>query len=90
MNTTNQSYEKEHVARLETVDNDELPKVIDKALAAGHIVQMRSELDDLPSLQAYRVYWRITLICMLAAFSAALDGYRTFDTPLVMKLLIMH
>lgn len=65
-------------ARIETFHNDDLPKNIDKALAEGHAVQMRSELDDLPILKAVRLYWRIATICMMAAFSAALEGYRTF------------
>ncbi|KAJ5116850.1 general substrate transporter [Penicillium angulare] len=54
----------------------ELPQAIDKALVLGSAVQMRSTLDDLPMLKAIRMYWRIALICMLAAFSAALDGYQ--------------
>ncbi|KAF9876670.1 hypothetical protein CkaCkLH20_06078 [Colletotrichum karsti] len=57
-------------------DNGDLPKAIDKALAEGAAVQMRSKLDDLPILKAVGVYWRISLICMMAAFSAALEGYQ--------------
>lgn len=63
------------------LENVELPRAIDKALASGSAVQMRSELDDLPILKALRIYWRISLICMLGAFSAALDGYREFSSP---------
>lgn len=47
-------------------------------------VQMRSELDDLPILKAIRIYKRIATICMMAAFSAALEGYRkdhSFKSP---------
>lgn len=67
-------------AQIEVLDNGELPQAIDKALASGQQVQMRSELDDVPILQAVRIYWRVALICMLAAFSAALEGYRTCHT----------
>lgn len=63
-------------AHVETLHNDDLPKNIDRALAQGNAVQMRSELDDLPILKAVRIYWRIATICMMAAFSAALEGYR--------------
>jgi MFS transporter, SP family, general alpha glucoside:H+ symporter len=66
------------INHLENLDNAELPKAIDKAFASGHAVQMRSSLDDLPTLKALRIYWRISLICILGAFCAALDGYRAF------------
>lgn len=66
-------------AHLQHVDNDELPEVIDKAMASGHAVQMRSEMDDVPILKALRIYWRIASICMMAAFSAALEGYRQYS-----------
>ncbi|UKZ82540.1 hypothetical protein TrVFT333_010329 [Trichoderma virens FT-333] len=61
---------------LEALDNGDLPKPIDKAFTEGYAVQMRSELDDLPILKAVRIYWRIAAICMVAAFSAALEGYQ--------------
>lgn len=64
------------IDQLENLDNGELPQAIDKALASGDAVQMRSELDDLSIMKAVRVYWKISLICMLSAFAAALDGYR--------------
>lgn len=72
----------DHDSHVETLQDGELPKNIDKALAEGNAVQMRSELDDLPILKAVRIYWRIATICMMAAFSAALEGYRTpFTIP---------
>lgn len=74
------------VDHVEASDNGELPKAIDKALADGDPVQMRSELDNLPILKALRIYWRIALICMMAAFSAALEGYRTLLLPSDYKL----
>lgn len=43
--------------------------------------QMRSELDDLPILKAVQIYKRIASICMMAAFSAALEGYRKTNSP---------
>lgn len=64
------------ITHVESTENVEGPQAIDKALAAGETVQMRSTLDDLPMLKALRIYWRISLICMLGAFCAALDGYR--------------
>ncbi|CAK7229980.1 hypothetical protein SBRCBS47491_007431 [Sporothrix bragantina] len=51
-------------------------QAIDKALAQGEAVQMRSSLDNLPFTKALTVYWRVTLICFLGAFCAALDGYQ--------------
>ncbi|EEU46206.1 uncharacterized protein NECHADRAFT_79489 [Fusarium vanettenii 77-13-4] len=77
MRHTDQSNGKKDPAdHVEVSDNGELPKAIDKALAEGDPVQMRSELDNLPILKALRIYWRIALICMMAAFSAALEGYQ--------------
>ena len=52
------------------------PQAIGKALAEGEAVQMRSELDDLPIHKAFRVFWRVAALCMLAAFASALEGYR--------------
>lgn len=65
------------INHVEATENVGTAQAIDKALAAGEPVQMRSTLDDLPMLKALRMYWRISLICMLGAFCAALDGYRT-------------
>ena len=76
MDAHKQSSDKmEHEAHLESLDNEKTS--IEKAVDAGETVQMRSELDNLPPLKALRLYWRITLICLLAAFCAALEGYRT-------------
>ncbi|KAJ3469383.1 hypothetical protein MRS44_003448 [Fusarium solani] len=74
--TDNSNGKTDPVDHVEASDNGELPKAIDKALAEGEAVQMRSELDNLPILKALRIYWRIALICMMAAFSAALEGYQ--------------
>lgn len=49
---------------------------IDKVLAQGEAVAMRSTLDNLPFFEAIVVYWRVTLICFIGAFCAALDGYQ--------------
>lgn len=57
-------------------DNTTDAKAIDQALAAGQVVQMRSELDDLPITKAFRVFWRVAALCMLAAFASALEGYQ--------------
>lgn len=67
---------------MELNENENLPKAIDKKLEKGEMVQMRSELDDLPILRAVRMYWRVSTICMMAAFSAALEGYRTISSLL--------
>ncbi|EMR68330.1 putative sugar transporter protein [Eutypa lata UCREL1] len=64
------------IDHLEDLDNDELPKVFDKAFTSGTAVQMRSSLDDLPTSKAIRIYWRVSLICMLCAFGGALEGYQ--------------
>lgn len=37
---------------------------------------MKSGLDHLSPWKAIFVYKRVTLVCLLAAFSASLDGYR--------------
>lgn len=37
---------------------------------------MRSKADDLTVWQSVRIYKRVGVIAMLAAFSASLDGYR--------------
>lgn len=77
MNPINQpNYKTSHIDHFDYLENAELPKAIDKAFASGDAVQMRSELDDMQTFKAVRIYWRISLICMLAAFCAALDGYR--------------
>ncbi|KAH8896271.1 general substrate transporter [Thozetella sp. PMI_491] len=57
-------------------DNDVDTKAIDKALAAGEAVQMRSELDNLPIHKAFGVFRRVAALCMLAAFASALEGYQ--------------
>jgi len=51
------------------------------AAAKGHIVQMRSELDDMGVFKAVWYYKRIWMVCMLAAFSASLEGYRVYTRP---------
>lgn len=63
---------------VEAVHDASQPKSIDnvKAMAADGAAQMRSELDDLPILKALWLYKRIAVLCMMAAFSAALEGYR--------------
>ncbi|KAM6527150.1 hypothetical protein FSOLCH5_003223 [Fusarium solani] len=63
--TDNSNGKTDPVDHVEASDNGELPKAIDKALAEGEAVQMRSELDNLPILKALRIYWRIALICLL-------------------------
>lgn len=81
MTPTDQPSDKSRVDQLdhlENLENGDLPKAIVKAIASGDAVQMRSTLDDLPTFKAVRIYWRISVICMLGAFSAALEGYRAF------------
>lgn len=41
--------------------------------------QMKSSMDDLTTWQALKTYKRVSVICMLAAFSASLDGYQGED-----------
>lgn len=79
--TAPQGEKRPGTAHLETASVDELQRALHEAMASGHAVQMRSELDDLPILKAIRIYWRIALICMLAAFAAALEGYRALSRP---------
>lgn len=49
---------------------------IDMALEKGQPVVMRSKLARLSVCQAVVTYKKASIICMLAAFSASLDGYR--------------
>lgn len=77
MNPTNKSADvKGGIDHLENMNNADLPKAIDKAFASGAAVQMRSELDDMPTFKALRVYWQVSLLCMMCAFGGALEGYR--------------
>lgn len=55
---------------------DQLVEEIDKALEKGQPVQMKSSLDKLSVWQALKAYKRVSALCMFAAFSASLDGYR--------------
>lgn len=66
----------DHIDEHGISDNNVDTTAIDKALAAGEPVQMRSELDNLPIYKAFRVFKRVAALCMLAAFASALEGYR--------------
>lgn len=55
-------------------------QVVNEAIASGAPVQMRSTLDNLPIHKAFRIFWRVAALCMLAAFASALEGYRTLIT----------
>ena len=66
----------DHIDEHGISDNNVDSNAIGKALAAGEAVQMRSELDDLPIHKAFRIFWRVAALCMLAAFASALEGYR--------------
>lgn len=59
---------------------DPTPGDADLAAAKGQIVQMRSELDDMSVFKAVWYYKKIWMVCMLAAFSASLEGYRELPT----------
>jgi len=63
---------KPEVMHTEDVEYDE-----DTKPQVQHVVQMKSSLDDLSTWQAIKRYKRICIICMLAAFSASLDGYQS-------------
>ena len=57
-------------------DDAHMLENVDNALQKGEKVIMKSELDHMGVWQAAAVYKRVTLLCMLGAFSASLDGYR--------------
>jgi hypothetical protein len=62
---------------------------VDGNLKEQQPVQLTSHLDTLSVWQAVRVYKRVTLVAMVAAFSVSLDGYRSskqsqaVDHPLI-------
>lgn len=56
---------------------------IDHALAKGQPVLMKSSLDRMTVWQAAAAYKKTTLLCMAAAFSASLDGYRACLPPMI-------
>ena len=58
------------------IDNAHIVEEIDRALEKGQPVLMKSVLDKVGVWQAVKTYKRVSLICMAAAFSASLDGYR--------------
>ena len=50
----------------------------------GSVHQMRTKADDLPIWESVKRYKLVSLLAMVAAFSASLDGYRKpFPTNLV-------
>jgi hypothetical protein len=73
---SNHRDEEKMVFEITELENDDLVRVIDKAMEHGDMVQMRSSMDDVPIFTAVRLYWRVSLVCMAAAFTASLDGYR--------------
>ena len=68
--------EKPAERQLDSVEHEDLTHDIDQKLEAGEVVQMRSELDNMQPYRAAFVYWRVSLICIAAAFCGAMDGYR--------------
>ena len=74
--TTLQADDKPEVFHVDRVDPDPTMDDANMAMAKGQIVQFRSELDDMSVWQAAKYYKRIWILCMLAAFSASLEGYR--------------
>lgn len=63
-----------------TVDHHDQHDAVESKGDDRHATQaiMKSSLDRLSVFQAMRVYKRVVLIAMMAAFSASLDGYRMF------------
>jgi hypothetical protein len=74
MSTQNET-EKDDVLHVESNRRDIVAE-IDQALAKGQPVLMKSSLDKMSVWQAAMAYKRVSLMCMAAAFSASLDGYR--------------
>lgn len=63
---------KPEIAHVDDIEYDEETKP-----QPVQVVQMKSVLDDLSTWQAIKRYKRICTLCMLAAFSASLDGYQS-------------
>lgn len=77
--------EKPAERQLDSVEHEDLTHDIDQKLEAGEVVQMRSELDNMQPYRAAFVYWRVSLICIAAAFCGAMDGYRAFLPPVMCR-----
>jgi hypothetical protein len=65
---------KPEISHVDNVYDENDPKDFDQTHEAPP--QLKSGLDDLTTWQAIKTYKRVTVICMLAAFSASLDGYQ--------------
>jgi hypothetical protein len=72
---TQQQEDKDVIHHVEAHGQD-MVEEIDHALAKGQPVLMKSSLDRMTVWQAAAAYKKTTLLCMAAAFSASLDGYR--------------
>lgn len=59
------------------VTTEEMQRTISK----GGIVLMRTKADDLTIWQSAKRHKRASLLAMVAAFSASLDGYRKTRSP---------
>lgn len=66
------------IGDLTHVDNAHMVGEIDRAFERGEPVQMKSTMDRISVWQAVKTYRRVSMICMAAAFSASVDGYREF------------
>ena len=60
----------------EVVGKSTMAENIETALEKGQPVLKKSALDRLSPWRAMLSYKRVSLVCMMAAFSASLDGYR--------------
>jgi hypothetical protein len=57
-------------------DNKNDHEHIDNFKEDQHAPELRAAVDDLSVWQAVKLYKRASLFCMLAAFSAACDGFQ--------------
>lgn len=60
----------------EMIENSSTVKEMQLPISSGGVPLMRSKADDLTVWQSVRLYKRVWLIAMAAAFCASLDGYQ--------------
>jgi hypothetical protein len=68
--------EQEDKIELQQVETAVLARTGSLPLKPDAAVELRSRLDNLPVAAALKVYWRLSVLCMLAAFSASCDGFQ--------------
>lgn len=61
---------------IENVEHYVTTEEMQRTISKGNIPLMRTQADNLTVWQSVKRYRRASLLAMIAAFSASLDGYR--------------